>query len=142
MRGIGILLMLPIGLKFWYVLTVRRYNQLQGRVVVHHHSSALFVFVVRISYRRSKKAVLRQQHRGQNRTHENTSRSIRCGEITKEQFDQMSQDLQVPLLLLNGNAELSNDCQVQLNEKSTFSELTPGLWGRETICDLWEFGNG
>ncbi|MGD0817998.1 MAG: SHOCT domain-containing protein [Methanomassiliicoccales archaeon] len=95
-RAIGILLMLPIGLiaalaliflfggkgsfgGWWWVIIIVIF---------------LVLFTVRISFRRSRRRYWMQQHQGQNGPMRILEKRYARGEITKEQFDQMSQGLQ------------------------------------------------
>ena len=96
MRGIGILLMLPIGLIAVLVLFLLfgDTSSFRGEWLFIIIVILLVVFVVRISYRRSRRRYWRQQHRGQNGPMRILRERYARGEITKEQFDQMSQDLQ------------------------------------------------
>ena len=59
------------------VLTVRRYNQLQGRVVVHHHCHTSGRLCRPHLVQTFKKAVLEAAAPGSEWTDENTSRKIR-----------------------------------------------------------------
>jgi uncharacterized membrane protein len=95
-RAIGILLMLPIGL----ILLLALIFLFGGRssfgggwwlIVI---AVLLVLFVVRISFRRSQRRYWMQRHRGRNDPLMIIQERYARGEITKEQFDQMAQDLQ------------------------------------------------
>jgi uncharacterized membrane protein len=95
-RAIGILLMLPIGLVLILVIVFL----LGGRasfgsgwwfIVI---AVFFFLLIFRISYRRSRRRYWMQGRKGQNELIRILQERYARGEITKERFDQMSQDLQ------------------------------------------------
>jgi uncharacterized membrane protein len=94
-HGIGILLMLPIGLIAVLVLffLFGGSSSIRGEWLIIIIAILLVVFVVRISFRRSRRRHWRQQHQGHNGPMRILRERYARGEITKEQFDQMSQDL-------------------------------------------------
>jgi uncharacterized membrane protein len=97
-RGIGILLMLPVGLTAILVLFLlfggsSSFGSFRGEWLIIIIAVLLVVFIVRILYRRSRRRYWMQQHQGRGPMRILRERYAR-GEITKEQFDQMSQDLQ------------------------------------------------
>ena len=95
-RAIGILLMLPIGLVLILVIVFL----LGGRasfgsgwwfIVI---AVFFFLLIFRISYRRSRRRYWMQQRPDQNEPMRILQERYDRGEITRERFDQMSQDLQ------------------------------------------------
>jgi len=98
-RGIGILLMLPIGLIAILVLFLLfggsgGFSGFRGEWLVVIIAILLVVFVLRISFRRSRRRYWKQQRQGRNWPMRILRERYARDEITKEQFDQMSQDLQ------------------------------------------------
>jgi uncharacterized membrane protein len=94
-RAIGILLFLPIGLIAVLVLILfGGKGSFGGWWWVIIIAIFLIMFLVRISYRRSRRRDWMQRHQGQNVPMRILQERYARGEITKEQFDQMSQDLQ------------------------------------------------
>lgn len=98
-RGIGILLMLPIGLIAILVLFLLfgrsgSFSDFRGEWLVVIIAILLVVFILRISFRRSRRRYWRQQRQGRNGPMRILRERYARGEITKEQFDQMSQDLE------------------------------------------------
>jgi putative membrane protein len=94
-RAIGLLLFLPIGLIAVLVLILFGGKGSSGGwwwVILI--AVFLIVFLVRISYRRSRRRDWKQRHQGQIGPMEILRERYAKGDITKEQFDQMSQDLQ------------------------------------------------
>jgi uncharacterized membrane protein len=94
-RAIGILLLLPIGLILLLVIILfggRAGPGSEWWIVVI--AVLFFLLIFRISYRRSRRRYWRQQGQGHNEPMRILQERYARGEITKEKFDQMSQDLQ------------------------------------------------
>ena len=96
-RGIGLVLMLPIGLILVLVLILffGGRESFGGWWLVIVIAIFLVLLLVRISFRRSRRRYW-MQHRGRDRPMVILRERYARGEITKEQFDQMSRDLQPP----------------------------------------------
>ena len=95
-RAIGLLLMLPIGLILLLVLVFLFGGRgaFGGGWWVLVVAVLLLVLVVRVSYRRSRRRYRIERRRGQNEPMSILRERYARGEITKEQFDEMSLDLQ------------------------------------------------
>jgi uncharacterized membrane protein len=94
-RAIGILLMLPIGLILILVIIFffggrASFGSGWWFIVI---VVFFFLLIFRISYRRSRRRYWMQQRQGQNEPMRILQERYARGEITKERFDQMSQDL-------------------------------------------------
>jgi uncharacterized membrane protein len=96
MRWVGLLLMLPIGLILILVavLFFGPRESVGGWWLAVIIALLLTMLVVRIVFRRSRRRYWMQQRQGQNGPHRILAERYARGEITKEQYDQMSRDLQ------------------------------------------------